>query len=53
MTSAVLLRQMRLAKCSAKNFSGRPVDAAIWLGSSVEELVTRMVLSGRYFASYA
>ena len=51
MISAVLLRQIWLAKCSAKNFSGRPVKGAIALGSSVEELVARMVFWGRCGAS--
>ncbi len=46
MTSAVFCFQMLLAKCSARNRSGRPVKLAMALGSRVEELVHRMVRSG-------
>ena len=45
MISAMFISQIRLAKCSAQNFSGRPVAAAKSLGSSVDELVASKVCS--------
>ena len=52
MISAVLFFQMELAKCSDRNFSGRPVYLAILEGKSVEELVTSTVFSGKSGANF-
>ena len=41
--ASVDLIQTSFAKCRARNFSGRPVNGAISLGSRVEELVQKMV----------
>src|SRR5699024_3321095 len=47
--SAVLFFQISLAKCRAKNFSGRPVASANWLGNKVEEFVAKTVFAGATF----
>ena len=52
-TSAVLNFQMLLAKCSARKRSGRPVKALRSLGSKVELLVAKIVLSGASPASFS
>ncbi|MNJ05150.1 hypothetical protein D3C73_1662820 [compost metagenome] len=46
MTSAVLWAQISLAKWRARNRSGRPVESTMSLGSSVEELVAKIVFAG-------
>ncbi|SLJ47032.1 Uncharacterised protein [Mycobacteroides abscessus subsp. abscessus] len=45
-TSAVLNFHTWLAKCRARNRSGRPVKSLMSLGSSVEELVAKIVRAG-------
>lgn len=52
-TSAVLYFQIWLAKCRAMKRSGRPVASWIALGSSVDELVAKMVFSGASRSSLA
>ncbi|CRH89511.1 Uncharacterised protein [Chlamydia trachomatis] len=49
MISAVLFFQISLAKCKARNFFGRPVASANWLGNNVEEFVAKIVFSGATF----
>jgi hypothetical protein len=53
MTSAGFETQSRFAKWSARNLAGRPVNAFMSLGSSVDEFVAKIVFSGATAASFS
>lgn len=50
MIAAMFSAHIMFAKCSAQNFSGRPVAAAKSRGSSVEQLVAINVCGGKWGA---